>query len=55
MVSIAKLGVLPKLFLDLNDEVNVCPSCMLGTAYCTQWTKKGINQGIYSREKNNKP
>ena len=45
MFRLAKLGVIPSIFIDLRDDVPICESCIFGTSRRRQWIKKGINKG----------
>ena len=52
---LAKLGVLPKLFLDLKDFVLLCASCMFGTARRLQTITKSNKSGSILKYTDNKP
>ena len=55
MFRLAKLGVLPSIFLDLKDYVPLCESCMFGTSRKNQLITNGNKSGSIRNETDNKP
>ena len=51
----AKLGVLPSIFLDLKDDVTLCVSFMFVTASRSQYITKGNKSGSIRKETDNNP
>ena len=45
-----KLGVLISIFIDLEDDVHICASCMIGAASRKKWRKKERNRGSQSQK-----
>ena len=50
MFRLAKLGVLPSIFIDLKDDVLLCASCMLGTENRRQCRTKRKKSGSIKKE-----
>ena len=55
MFRLAKLGVLPSIFIDLKDDVPLCESCMFGTSRRSQLRTNGDKSGSIRNETDNKP
>ena len=54
MLRLEKLGVPPKLFLDLKDDVPLCASWIFGTEIRQTWWTKGNKSGSVHKDTDNK-
>ena len=50
MFRLAKLGVLTSRFLDFNDDVPFCASCMFGSSRRSKWRTKEKISGYIRKE-----
>ena len=55
MFRLAKLGVLPSIFIDLKDDVPICESYIFGTSRRIQLRTNGDKSGSIRNETDNKP
>ena len=55
MFRIAKIGVIPSIFIDLKNDVPLCVSYMFGTARRRKWRKKWKKLGSIRQETVNNP
>ena len=55
MFCLSTLGVLPKRFIYLMDDMTLCALRIFGTARNCQWRKKGNRSGYIPKDTDNKP